>query len=71
MRETTRGGVAECQLCHVQLHPSDIHEPHDRGCPRVGTDDNPRHRSWCDCDNTTCPACCWQCHPPGVEHRQR
>ena len=60
----TRGVVRECQRCGVQLHPSDIHEPHDPGCSRAGTDDNPRHRSWCRCSNTTCPRCCWQCHPP-------
>jgi hypothetical protein len=62
-----RGAVSECQECGVPLHPADVHEPHDRDCTRsvmlhVGADA-------CDCDNTTCPACCWSCNPVAVEHR--
>jgi hypothetical protein len=65
MTETTRGAVHECQVCGVQLHPADAHEPHDPECPRAGSD----VAGSCACANVTCPACCWQCNPPEIRHR--
>jgi hypothetical protein len=59
-----RGAVEECQECGTQLHPADVHEPHDRDCERSALEHS---AGACACDNTTCPACCWQCNPP--EHR--
>ena len=66
MTEITRGAVHECQVCGVQLHPADRHEPHDRTCPRSAL---AHVAGSCACDNTTCPAHCWQCNPGAVEHR--
>jgi hypothetical protein len=62
----TRGVVDECQECGVQLHPADVHEPHDPECTRSALG---HEAGSCRCDNTTCPACCWQCNPPEIRHR--
>ena len=42
-----------CDDCGRAMHYDEAHYPDDRGCD-----------PWtlgCDCDNTVCPECCWEC----------
>jgi hypothetical protein len=62
-----RQAAFECEVCHVALHHSDAHFPHDRECPRFRLTEvshlSHRHEAVCSCDHTVCPDHCWECHP--------
>jgi hypothetical protein len=47
-----RGAVVQCEVCGVDLHPADVHNPHDEDCERPDTG--------CTCSHEVCPDCCWE-----------
>jgi hypothetical protein len=48
-----RGAALQCEECGVNLHPADVHNPHDEDCARAET-------GRCSCDHQVCPNCCWE-----------
>ena len=64
-----------CDVCKREIEGWGAHSPHDRDCPNygwlaAGFDGNERPYVDCDCDNTTCGDCCWECEETFAEDHQ-
>jgi len=46
----------KCDECEKSISHDAGHYPHDKDCNQKDDD-----ILQCDCDNTTCEQCCWEC----------